>query len=272
VIKSGGPAGPAGRVIFVGAVHEAAPALAAVLASGAQTTEVVTLPAGRARTASGFVDLAPLARSRDVPVWRCTDLNAPESIEHVRRLRPDLIVVVGWTRLLCAALLAVPRHGCVGFHASLLPRYRGRAPVNWAILRGETVTGNTMMYLDAGADTGDITRVRRYGNRLLSILVNRMFGTQFTDLCYGFNAFWARHLDVLGVNCAGFEVEALMNIRAAKVGLKIQEIPSHERSRLFGASNLRAVRDGWRILKVITRERLSDLRLRRRVRGARADP
>ena len=117
---------------------------------------MVTLPAGRARAASGFVDLAPLARSRDVPVWRCADLNAPESIEHVRRLRPDLIVVVGWTRLLCAALLAVPRHGCVGFHASLLPRYRGRAPVNWAILRGETVTGNTMMYLDAGADTGDI--------------------------------------------------------------------------------------------------------------------
>jgi methionyl-tRNA formyltransferase len=66
------------------------------------------------------------------------------------------MVVTGWTRLLSAELLGVPSRGVIGFHASLLPRYRGRAPVNWAILRGETVTGNTMMYLDAGTDTGDI--------------------------------------------------------------------------------------------------------------------
>jgi glycosyltransferase involved in cell wall biosynthesis len=103
----------------------------------------------------------------------------------------------------------------------------------------------------------DITGVRRYGNRVLSMLVNRMFRTQFSDLCYGYNAFWARHLDALDLHCAGFEVETLMNIRAAKAGLKIHEVPSFERCRLFGASNLRAVRDGWRILKVILRERLS---------------
>jgi len=77
-------------------------------------------------------------------------------VRHVRELRPDLMVVTGWTRLLSAELLGVPPRGVVGFHASLLPRYRGRAPVNWAILRGEARTGNTMMYLDAGTDTGDI--------------------------------------------------------------------------------------------------------------------
>jgi glycosyltransferase involved in cell wall biosynthesis len=108
----------------------------------------------------------------------------------------------------------------------------------------------------------DITGVRRCGNRLLNMLVNRMFRTQFTDLCYGYNAFWARHLDALQIDCAGFEIEALMNIRAAKVGLKIQEIPSHERRRIFGASNLRAFRDGWRILKVIVRERFGDFQKR----------
>jgi len=101
----------------------------------------------------------------------------------------------------------------------------------------------------------DITGVRRCGNRLLNVLVNRMFKTQFTDLCYGYNAFWARHLVALQIDCVGFEIEALMNIRASKIGLKIQEIPSHERRRIFGASNLRAFRDGWRILKVIVRER-----------------
>ena len=105
----------------------------------------------------------------------------------------------------------------------------------------------------------DITGVRRCGNRLLNVLVNRMFRTQFTDLCYGYNAFWAHHLDTLRLNCAGFEIEALMNIRAAKAGLKIHEVPSHEHRRIFGASNLNAFRDGWRVLKVIVRERFSEL-------------
>jgi Glycosyl transferase family 2 len=102
----------------------------------------------------------------------------------------------------------------------------------------------------------DITVIRRCGNRLLNMLVNRIFGTQYTDLCYGYNAFWARHVGALAVDCPGFEVETQMSIRAAKAGLLIQEIPSYERSRLYGSSNLRAIRDGWRILKLILRERL----------------
>jgi len=110
----------------------------------------------------------------------------------------------------------------------------------------------------------DITRVRHGGNRLLNMLVNRIFGTQFTDLCYGYNAFWARHLELLAIDCAGFEIETLMNIRAAKAGLMIQEVPSHERRRIFGESNLRAFRDGWRILKVIVREKVADRRAARR--------
>ncbi len=109
----------------------------------------------------------------------------------------------------------------------------------------------------SGGHSDDITGLRRYGNRVLNILVNRMFGTRFTDLCYGYNAFWRRHLEALEINCTGFEVETLMNIRAARTGLKIHEVPSHERSRLYGASNLRAVRDGWRILTLIVREKRS---------------
>jgi glycosyltransferase involved in cell wall biosynthesis len=132
-----------------------------------------------------------------------------------------------------------------------------------ALVAGADFAKGSRFCGSGGSD--DITGVRRYGNRLLSILVNRMFGTRFTDLCYGYNAFWARHLDALEINCTGFEVETLMNIRAAKIGLKIHEVPSHERSRISGTSNLRAARDGWRILKVIVRERLSDLRPRRPV-------
>jgi methionyl-tRNA formyltransferase len=144
------------RVIFVGAVHEAVPALGVLLGREAEIAEVVTLPAERAASTSGFVDLEAPARAHGIEVRRCADINSAESVRRVRELRPHLMVVTGWTRLLSAELLGVPAHGVVGFHASLLPRYRGRAPVNWAILRGEARTGNTMMYLDAGTDTGDI--------------------------------------------------------------------------------------------------------------------
>jgi glycosyltransferase involved in cell wall biosynthesis len=107
----------------------------------------------------------------------------------------------------------------------------------------------------SGGRSDDITVVRRSGNRLLLALVNRMYGTRYSDLCYGYNAFWSRHLSALAVDCAGFEVEALMSIRAAKAGLRIHEVPSHEHPRLHGTSNLRTIRDGWRILGVILRER-----------------
>jgi methionyl-tRNA formyltransferase len=145
-----------GRVIFVGAVHEAVPALGVLLDSGTEIAEVVTLPTERATSTSGYTDLEPLANAHGIAVRRCADINSAESVRHTRELRPDLMVVTGWTRLLSAELLGVPPRGVIGFHASLLPRYRGRAPVNWAILRGEAVTGNTMMYLDPGTDTGDI--------------------------------------------------------------------------------------------------------------------
>jgi len=107
----------------------------------------------------------------------------------------------------------------------------------------------------SGGASDDITVGRRWGNSLLRSLVNWMFGTQYSDLCYGYNAFWSRHLGALAIDCAGFEVEALMSIRAAKAKLRIHEVPSHERNRLYGSSNLRAISDGWRILKVILREK-----------------
>jgi RNA polymerase sigma factor (sigma-70 family) len=124
-----------------------------------------------------------------------------------------------------------------------------------ALATGADYAKGSRFSSSGGSD--DITGLRRYGNRVLSRLVNWMFGTHFTDLCYGYNAFWARHLDAIEVSdCPGFEVEALMNIRAARAGLIIHEVPSHESPRIFGASNLHTVRDGWRILKVIVRERL----------------
>ena len=109
----------------------------------------------------------------------------------------------------------------------------------------------------SGGGSDDITPTRKLGNSVLSGLVNLAFGTQYTDLCYGYNAFWSRHLPALNLDCRGFEVESVMNIRAAKAGLRVQEVPSHERPRVHGESNLHIVVDGWRILKAITTEAVS---------------
>jgi glycosyltransferase involved in cell wall biosynthesis len=117
-----------------------------------------------------------------------------------------------------------------------------------------------------GGGTDDMTFVRRLGNRLLCAVVNRKFGARYTDLCYGYNAFWRKCLDEIELDCTGFEVETLMNIRVVKAGLKVQEIPSHEYLRIHGTSNLRAVRDGLRVLRVILGERSNRRALRRRTR------
>lgn len=151
----------AGRVVFLGAVEEAVPALHTVLSSAAtQVVGLVTYDDHLAARTSGSADLTPLAERYGVPVLRTGDANAAPVLEWIRDLRPDLLVCVGWTRLLGPAMLAIPRHGAVGFHASLLPRNRGRAAVSWALLRGESVTGNTMMMLAPGVGTGDIVDQR----------------------------------------------------------------------------------------------------------------
>lgn len=108
-----------------------------------------------------------------------------------------------------------------------------------------------------GGASSDITLTRRLGNRALNALVNALYGTSYSDLCYGYNAFWASCLPYMRVDCDGFEVETLINVRIAKAGLVIHEVPSHERDRIHGRSNLHAVRDGTRVLYTIALERLS---------------
>jgi glycosyltransferase involved in cell wall biosynthesis len=108
-----------------------------------------------------------------------------------------------------------------------------------------------------GGLSTDITRARSVGNRVLNAFVNALYGTHYTDLCYGYNAFWARCLPYMRVDCDGFEVETLINVRIAKAGLVVHEVPSYERPRLHGSSNLLAVRDGSRVLRTIVLERIS---------------
>jgi glycosyltransferase involved in cell wall biosynthesis len=105
-----------------------------------------------------------------------------------------------------------------------------------------------------GGGSNDLTALRSAGNWALNRVVNALYGTSYTDLCYGFNAFWARCLPYMRVDCDGFEVETLINVRIAKAGLVIHEVPSFESRRHYGNSNLRVLRDGQRVLRVIGHE------------------
>ncbi len=120
-----------------------------------------------------------------------------------------------------------------------------------------------------GGDSHDITRTRRLGNSTLSATVNVLFGTRYSDLCYGYNAFWrwvVPYLELPGADAPapasggmlrgdGFEIETLISVRAAALGLRISEVPSVEAARIHGVSNLSAFRDGRRVLRTILRER-----------------
>jgi glycosyltransferase involved in cell wall biosynthesis len=110
-----------------------------------------------------------------------------------------------------------------------------------------------------GAGSSDITLHRRLGNAAFVFLVRLLFGGRYSDLCYGYNAFWRDALPALGLDSDGFEIEAAMNIRALKARLRVVEVASFEGRRIHGASKLRTVADGWRVLKTILRERVATL-------------
>jgi hypothetical protein len=116
-----------------------------------------------------------------------------------------------------------------------------------------------------GGGSADITRLRSLGNTFLSGSANLLHGTHFTDLCYGYNAFWARCLPFISLDVPGFEVETLINLRIAGAGMKIKEVPSYEADRIHGQSNLNTFRDGFRVLGTI----LSEARRRRSIQRER---
>ncbi|HET8815120.1 MAG TPA: glycosyltransferase [Solirubrobacterales bacterium] len=117
-----------------------------------------------------------------------------------------------------------------------------------------------------GGGSADITPMRKAGNACLSGTANLLHGTEFTDLCYGYNAFWARCLPFISLDVPGFEVETLINLRMSSAGMKIIEVPSYEKERISGQSNLKTFRDGFRVLGTIFKE----ARRRRSLRPERA--
>jgi glycosyltransferase involved in cell wall biosynthesis len=106
-----------------------------------------------------------------------------------------------------------------------------------------------------GGGTTDMEFYRKFGNWCFTVASNVLFGGKYSDLCYGYNAFWNYVLDTLELDGDGFEIETMMNVRALRAGFKVVEIPSFEAERIHGTSNLQTLPDGWRVLKTLLKER-----------------
>ncbi|MBI5233435.1 MAG: methionyl-tRNA formyltransferase, partial [Deltaproteobacteria bacterium] len=145
------------RVVFMGTSLFAVPSLKALLDdAGIEVILVATQPdrpKGRGRIV-GETPVKGLALGHNLPVLQPEQLKEEGFIEVLKALVPDFIVVVAYGKILHRVILDIPRHGCVNLHASLLPAYRGAAPINWAIIKGEEKTGVTTMLMDEGMDTG----------------------------------------------------------------------------------------------------------------------
>jgi len=145
------------RIIFFGTPDFALPSLRALVSSGEDVVTVVTQP-DRVKGRGHILSQPPVkevASSYGIPVLQPSGLRSAEFFDTISILAPDMVVVVAYGKILPAALLGLPPKGCINLHASILPKYRGAAPIQWAIVRGERTTGVTTMLMDEGLDTGD---------------------------------------------------------------------------------------------------------------------
>ena len=150
------------RTVLVGAVEGSAAALRALVDAGLPPAGVVTLdPEARARH-SDYTDLRPLAEAAGAEIVLTRDVNCERTLRAVRALRPDLLLVIGWSQICREECLAVPRLGSVGFHPAPLPHMRGRAVIPWTILLDERESGSTLFELAPGTDTGAILAQERF--------------------------------------------------------------------------------------------------------------
>lgn len=146
------------RIIFMGTPDFAVPTLQALLDSPDEVVTVICQPdrkKGRGKKLSP-PPVKVLAEQAGIPVLQPTNIRTEDFLETIRALQPDLIIVTAYGRILPGSLLNLPPLGTINVHGSLLPKYRGAAPIQWAVLNGETETGVTIMQVDEGMDTGDI--------------------------------------------------------------------------------------------------------------------
>jgi len=144
------------RIIWIGFHMEGQEALVTLLREGISVDAVITLEETQLAKRSGASCYESICEQYDLPLHKIRNVNDPDSIELLQILSPDVVFVIGWSQIVGPEALQIPRLGMIGTHAAMLPHNRGSAPVNWAIIRGETEAGNTLMWLTEGVDEGEI--------------------------------------------------------------------------------------------------------------------
>src|SRR5579863_2333007 len=145
-------------LVFLGTPSFAVPTLERVVQAGHRVMAVFTQP-DRPKGRGGEVTASPVkvaALRLSLPVHQPERVRRPEVVEQLKQMNPDAMVVVGYGQIIPQSIIDIPRHGIINVHGSLLPKYRGAAPIQWAIANGESTTGVTTMRIDAGLDTGDM--------------------------------------------------------------------------------------------------------------------
>ena len=152
------------RIVLMGTPEIAVPSLERLISDGHDLCAVVTQPdrpKGRGKKLA-FSPVKEAAMRHELEILQPEKASQPDFLDRLRELNPDLIVVIAFGQILRKEVLDLPKYGCVNVHVSLLPKYRGAAPINWAIINGEEKTGVTTMFMDEGLDTGDIIKTREF--------------------------------------------------------------------------------------------------------------
>ena len=161
------------RLLFCGTPQFAVPTLKYLLAQHEfEVLGVITQP-DRPRGRGQQLSVSPVkevALAAHLPVHQPEKIRTPEVQQLLEKLAPDVMVIIAYGQIIPARLLSIPKYGWINLHASLLPKYRGAAPINWPIVNGETRTGLTTMRIDAGMDTGDILIQREEVGRIIPVL------------------------------------------------------------------------------------------------------
>ncbi len=148
-------------IVWVGYHVEGKLALEGIVESGIRVSAVITLDAESALIRSGVWEIDDFCAENDIALHKIKNINEDEVVELLKDLEPSVLCVIGWSQVLKKPVLDCARF-VVGAHASLLPRNRGSAPINWALIKGEEITGNTLMILSEGVDSGDIVAQRSF--------------------------------------------------------------------------------------------------------------
>lgn len=146
------------KIVFMGTPDFAVPCLTEIIEKGHEVLSVITQP-DRPKGRGKKLTPPPVkvkALEYNIPVFQPEKIKEESAVQKLRDLAPDCIVVVAFGQILSKEILDIPPLGCVNVHASLLPKYRGAAPINWSIINGEKISGVTTMYMDVGLDTGDM--------------------------------------------------------------------------------------------------------------------